>query len=156
MNIRLGDGTARFSHVYSENVAHAHLLAMDNLFPGSTVAGQCYFIADHKPDLNLFDFMEPLLVALGYAPPRRSLPYRLAYLLAALSEFFAPHATFNRFSVVQTCVDHTFVFDKAARDFGYEPIVSRDEAFRRTLAWARGTLAAPAATAERSPEGRLR
>ncbi|HUX22225.1 MAG TPA: NAD-dependent epimerase/dehydratase family protein, partial [Spirochaetia bacterium] len=156
MNLRLGDGRARFSHVYSENVAHAHLLAMDNLFPGSSVAGQCYFIADHKPDLNLFDFMEPLLRALGYEPPKRSIPYRLAYLLASLSEFFAPRSTFNRFSVVQTCVDHTFVFDKAARDFGYGPVISRDEAFRRTLAWAREELAAQAGADEPSLEGRLR
>jgi nucleoside-diphosphate-sugar epimerase len=41
--IRLGDGSARFSHVYSENVAHAHMLAAAHLFPGSKVAGQAYF-----------------------------------------------------------------------------------------------------------------
>lgn len=149
-NVRLGDGTARFSHVYSENVAHAHLLAMDNLFPGSHVAGECYFIADHKPDLNLFDFMEPLLEALGLEPPKRTIPYRLAYAMATLSELFSPKSKFNRFSVIQTCIDHTFVFDKAARDFDYEPIVSREEAFRRTLEWAREELAAaPLGAAER-------
>lgn len=151
-NLRLGDGTARFSHVYSENVAHAHLLAMEKLFPGSPVAGQCYFIADYKPDLNLFDFMEPLLEELGYAPPRRTISYRLAYFLASLSELFAPRAPFNRFSVIQTCVDHTFVFDKATRDFGYEPIVSREEAFKRTIAWAREKLAAAAPPPERDGE----
>ncbi|MBA7650283.1 hypothetical protein ES703_58086 [subsurface metagenome] len=38
MNIRLGDGSARFSHVYSENAARAHILAAKHLKPGSYVA----------------------------------------------------------------------------------------------------------------------
>lgn len=136
-NVRLGDGSARFSHVYSENVAHAHILAAENLFPGSPVAGEIYFVTDHKPDLNLFDFMEPFLEALGCKPPKLRIPYRLAYLLALLSELFAPKSPFNRFSVIQTCIDHTFVSEKARRDLGYEPIVSTEEAFRRTLLWAK-------------------
>ncbi len=136
-NVRLGDGSARFSHVYSGNVAHAHILAAENLFPGSPLAGQCYFVTDHKPDLNLFDFMGPFLESLGYTPPRRSIPYAIAYLLAMLSELFSPKAPFNRFSVIQTCIDHTFVSERARRDFGYEPIFSTDEAFRRTIRWAK-------------------
>lgn len=141
LNIRLGDGSARFSHVYSEDAAHAHLLAADRLFPGSPVAGQCYFISGHKPDLNLFDFMAPFLEELGYELPRRTIPYRLAYLLATLSELFAPRSNFNRFSVIQTCIEHTFTSRKAKRDFAYEPVVPREEAFERTLAWARAALA---------------
>lgn len=147
-NVRLGDGSARFSHVYSENVAHAHILAAENLYPGSSVAGQCYFVTDHKPDLNLFDFMAPFLEALGYTPPKRSIPYPIAYVLAMLSELFAPQATFNRFSVIQTCIDHTFVSRKARRDFGYEPIVSPEEAFRRTVSWAKEHYHARAREAE--------
>ncbi len=40
VSVRLGGGSARFSHAYSENVAHAHVLAGDRLEPGSAVAGQ--------------------------------------------------------------------------------------------------------------------
>jgi len=135
MSLRLGDGSARFSHAYSENVAHAHVLAADRLFPGSPIAGQCYFICDHYPAENLFDFMEPFLRELGLPVPRRSIPYRLAYALAAAAEVLAPRSNFNRFAVVQTCVDHTFVDAKAARDLGYAPLVSRQEAFRRSVEW---------------------
>jgi sterol-4alpha-carboxylate 3-dehydrogenase (decarboxylating) len=134
-SLRLGDGSARFSHVYSENAAWAHVLAAGALRPGSPVAGQCYFICDYYPAENLFAFIEPFLKALGLPVARRSIPYRLAYPLAAAAELFAPHSNFNRFAVIQTCVDHTFVHRKAARDFGYEPIVSRAEAFRRSIAW---------------------
>jgi len=137
VSLRLGDGSARFSHAYSENVAHAHVLAAERLEPGSPVSGQCYFICDHYPAENLFDFMEPFLRALDLPVPRRSIPYRLAYALAAVAEVAAPHSNFNRFAVIQTCVDHTFVDAKAARELGYRPIVSRDEAFRRSVRWLR-------------------
>ncbi len=135
LNVRLGDGSALFSHVYSENVAHAHLLAAAHLAPGTQVAGQAYFITDHKPDANLFAFLEPFLRELELPPPAFSIPYRPAYLLASLAELVAPKSPFNRFSVVQTCVHHTFVHHKASRDFGYTPVVSRAEAYRRTVDW---------------------
>ena len=135
VSLRLGNGSARFSHAYSENVAHAHVLAGDRLETGSPVAGQCYFICDHYPAENLFDFMAPFLRALGLPVPRRSIPYRLAYALATVAEIVAPYSNLNRFAVIQTCVDHTFVDRKAARDLGYRPIVSREEAFRRSVEW---------------------
>jgi nucleoside-diphosphate-sugar epimerase len=132
--LRLGDGSACFSHAYSENVAHAHLLAAEHLFPGSKPAGQTYFIGDHYPAHNFFDFMDPYLQALDLPVPRRRIPYPVAYALASVAERLAPRSNFNRFAVVQTCVDHTYSDDKAERDFGYVPIVSAEEAFRRTVA----------------------
>jgi nucleoside-diphosphate-sugar epimerase len=137
VSLRLGDGSARFSHVYSENAAHAHLQAARHLRPGAPAAGQSYFVCDHYPADNLFDFMEPFLEALELPVPRRTIPYRLAYALACAAEIVAPFSNFNRFAVVQTCVDHTFRDDKAARELGYRPIVSRQEAFQRSLAWLR-------------------
>jgi nucleoside-diphosphate-sugar epimerase len=137
VSLRLGNGSARFSHAYSENVAHAHVLAARHLWPGSVAAGKAYFICDHFPAENLFDFMAPYLKALDLPVPRRSIPYPLAYVLAAVAEVVAPQSNFNRFAVIQTCVDHTFVHNNAMRDLGYHPIVSREEAFRRSLEWLR-------------------
>jgi sterol-4alpha-carboxylate 3-dehydrogenase (decarboxylating) len=134
LNIRLGNGSAKFSHVYSENVAHAHVLAAEHLHPGSRMAGQAYFVTDHEPE-NLFDFMAPFLAELGFPPARLRIPYSLAYPLAWVSERVSPKSNFNRFAVIQTCVDHTFSHAKATKDFGYHPIVSKEEAFRRTLEW---------------------
>ena len=73
--LRLGSGSARFSHAYSENVAHAHVLAAYHLFPGSNAAGNAYFIGDHYPAENFFDFMQPFLEALDLpdAAPQHSL-----------------------------------------------------------------------------------
>jgi nucleoside-diphosphate-sugar epimerase len=135
--VRLGDGSASFSHVYSENAAFAHVLAARRLAPGTPVAGQAYFIADHYPARNLFDFMEPFLLELDLPLPRYGIPYPAAMALATLAEILAPRSNFCRFAVIQTCVDHTFVDGKAARDLGYWPIISREEAFRRTVDWLR-------------------
>jgi nucleoside-diphosphate-sugar epimerase len=135
VSLRLGNGSARFSHAFSENVAHAHILAARHVHPGSAAAGQAYFIGDHYPADNLFDFMAPYLRALSLPVPRRSIPYPLAYALAAIAEIVAPYSNFNRFAVIQTCVDHTFVHTKAERDLEYRPVISREEAFDRSLAW---------------------
>jgi nucleoside-diphosphate-sugar epimerase len=137
VSLRLGDGSARFSHAYSENVAHAHVLAARSLAPGSVSAGQSYFVCDHFPAENLFDFMAPFLRELGLPVPRRAIPYRLAWVLAAAAEIFAPHSNFNRFAVVQTCVDHTFSDGRARRELGYLPVVSREDAFARSIEWLR-------------------
>ena len=135
--LRVGSGKARFTHVYSENAAHVHLLAAQRLFPGSLVAGETYFVGDHYPATNLFDFMEPYLEGLGLPVPRRSIPYPVAYGAACVAELVAPRSNLTRFSVVQTCVDHTYRHDKAVRELDYTPIVSHDEAFRRTLEYWR-------------------
>jgi len=132
--VRLGSGKACFSHVYSENAAHAHICAAAHLFPGSRAAGQPYFIGDHYPAGNFFDFMEPFLEALDLPVPRRRIPYPVAYGLARVAEMVAPRSNFNRFAVVQTCVDHTYRHDRAVRELGYVPPVSREEAFARTIA----------------------
>ena len=133
--IKLGNGTACFSHVYSENAAYAHILAAKHLHSESPVPGEAYFIADHQPANNLFLFMEPFLKALNLPVPSKSIPYKMAYFLAFFAEIFVPKTNFNRFAVIQTCVDHTFISDKAERDFGYRPIVSKKEAFQKTVEW---------------------
>lgn len=137
---KLGNGTAKFSHVYSENVAHANVLAAKHLVKDSPVAGNYYFITDHYPAENLFDFMEPFLVGLGLEPPKISISYHIAYILGWINEKIDPGSNFNRFAVIQTCIDHTFNHKKAKRDFGYTPIVSKEEAFDRTLDWFRSYI----------------
>ena len=61
----------------------------------------------------------------------------MAYALAYVAEVVAPRSNLDRFAVVQTCVDHTYRHDRAVRDFGYRPIVTAEEAFRRSLAYLR-------------------
>lgn len=134
LNIRLGNGKAQFSHVFSGNAAHAHIMAAEHLEPNSPVAGQIYFVTDHDTG-NLFEFMNPFLEQLGIHKPGVSIPYGVANALASVVEKFSKTSNFNRFSVYSTCVDSTFVHDKATRDFGYQPRFSAEEAFNITLEW---------------------
>ena len=145
---RMGDGRAAFQHVYVGNVAHAHALAMHALVaPDSKVGGQTYFVTDDSPAVHFFDFMEPILNELGYAlPPKsRSVPYSVMWAIGALLEgvalasrpFYRFAPTLTRSSVRFVCPDHTFVGEKARRDFDYEPIYAEADAIKRTVAWFR-------------------
>lgn len=139
---RIGDGRARFNHLFMDNAAHAHLLAADALTRESAVAGQVYFITDHEPG-NFFDFFPPYLDALGISYRVRTLPYALmrsaAGVTGALSRLRPDgEVMLSRYAVEATCRDFWFNSKKAARDFGYQPIVSADEAFEKTAAWLKG------------------
>jgi nucleoside-diphosphate-sugar epimerase len=85
--------------------------------------------------------MEPYLEALKLPGTKRSIPYPVAYAVACVAELVAPRSNLTRFSVIQTCIDHTYRHDKSERDLGYRPIVSHEEAFRRTLDYWKRKLA---------------
>jgi nucleoside-diphosphate-sugar epimerase len=138
--VRLGDGRARFNHVYVSNAAHAHVLAAEALAIDSPAAGQCYFITDY-PASNFYDFFIPYLQALNYSTQLRRIPYVLAYALAVVFEAAARSGDqpplITRYVVASTCRDFSFTHAKATRDFGYEPIVPFEQAQTETIAWLR-------------------
>ncbi|HYF64401.1 MAG TPA: NAD-dependent epimerase/dehydratase family protein [Herpetosiphonaceae bacterium] len=139
---RLGSGEARFSHVYVENAANAHVMAERHLTADGALGGQAYFIVDPQPG-NFFLFLRPIVEALGLRMAERPIPYRLIYLLALASEAWhrvrraKQPPSLTRYTVTSTCLDFWFTGEKAASDFGYRPLVGNDEAQRRTIAWAR-------------------
>jgi len=139
--MRIGDGHARFNHVYVTNAAYAHVLAAQALSLDSPVAGQCYFITDYAAT-NFFEFMRPFLAALGYSWPTKSMPYAVAYALASVTEAAArlgigqPSASaLTRYVVASTGRDFNFTHAKATRDFGYEPSVPLEQAIAETIEW---------------------
>jgi nucleoside-diphosphate-sugar epimerase len=143
---RPGNGSARFQHVYVGNVAHAHLLAMRRILePGASIGGEAWFVTDDTPAVNFFEFMEPILEALGHAlPPRsRRIPYPVMLSLGAAMEaaallcrpFVRMQPTLTRSSVRFVCHTHTFDGRKAVRQLGYAPAYKEDEALARTIAW---------------------
>lgn len=137
---RLGDGSARISNVFVDNCAYAHILAAEKLEAGSPVAGQCYFITDHEPR-NFFDFVyDDVCSRLGYKVSNKRIPHWIARIIARLSEWWAKAKRSEKapmltnYVVAATCHDFCFTHVKATRDFGYEPIVGKEEAIERTLA----------------------
>ena len=147
MLFRIGDGSAKFQHVYVGNVAHALLMAARDLLEGEAAsAGKAYFVTDF-PAANFFEYLEPIITGAGYKmhPKAWSLPrdpmYGLGWLVEKVSALVSPvfpfTPTVSRFSVNFLCVDFTFKTDKAKRDFGYEPVYSEREAITRTTRWFR-------------------
>jgi sterol-4alpha-carboxylate 3-dehydrogenase (decarboxylating) len=143
---RLGNGTALFSHVYVDNVAYAHILAAENLEKGSPLEGQYYFITDHEAT-NFFDFVyDDICKKLGYEIPSKRIPYWMAKTVAMVTEWWATITKpdkpplLTNYVVAATCKHCSFNHEKATGDFGYQPIVSREEAIRKTVEdlYARG------------------
>ncbi len=136
----MGDGSARFDHVYIANMVEAHLCAARALQPGSPVSGEAYFINDHNTG-NFYEFLTPFLSALGFNVPSQRMPTSLAYGLAVTLETLScvglgpSTPLLTRYVVLSTCRDFYFNSRKAERDFGYQPVTSEEQAFAETLAW---------------------
>lgn len=141
---------------YISNLTDAVVAAEEGLVAGSPVCGQAYFITNGEP-MAFFDFIEKLIVELGYPRITGTVPYWLAYAVAALAEAFdtLKGGTLNsedglsRFSVRYMVTHHYFNIAKAQRDLGWQPKVSLDEGIRLTvqelLRRDPGIAAAPAA-----------
>lgn len=137
----LGDGSARFDIVYVDNVAHAHLLAAARLADGSAmdrVGGQAFFATENNAP-NYFEFIRPYADARNIKMPRRRLSYRMLSVVASGMELahrlFGIDPPFHRFHLYVIGQDFFFTGAKAERDLGYTPLVSPEEAQRRTVAW---------------------
>lgn len=143
--VRIGNGQAKTQHVYVGNIAHAHLQAASALINGNeNIAGQIYFITDSEGS-NFFKFFDKVVEGIGYTikPKNLWIPRPVAYAMAAVSEFLAwlarpvkfYHPKLSRFAVTYTCTEYTFSYDKAKRDFNFEPKYSHEEAVARTISY---------------------
>ena len=125
---------------YVSNLVDAVVAAEEKLVEGSPVCGQAYFVTNGEP-MAFFDFVEKIIVQLGYPPIKGKVPYWLAYSVAALMEGIdtLKGGTLNaedgvtRFAVRYMVTHHYYCIDKAFRDFGWKPKVSLEEGIKQTV-----------------------
>ncbi len=135
---RVGDGRNLVSVSYVENVADAHILALDRLEPGSPAAGQAYFINEPEP-VNCWDFINRIVTGAGLPAITKSVPFKIAYAAGWVFEKAFDILGRNddppltRFLATQLATSHWFKIDKARRDLGWEPATSLDEGIQRLL-----------------------
>lgn len=141
LKYKVGPGTHLSDFTYISNLVDALLSAAERLSPGSPVAGEAYFVTNAEP-MAFFDFVGHVLQGLELPSPTRSVPYALAYTVAAIAETWDTlkggtlHAEdgLSRFAVRYLCTHHYFDIAKARRDLAYQPRVSLEEGIARTVA----------------------
>jgi len=142
---QIGAGLNRVDIAYIDNAAHAHVLAADELAGQGRCAGKAYFIGDAEP-VRLWDWLNGVLQRLGVPPVRRRLPLGTAWALALCMEVthrvfpFLGEPLLTRFTVSQLAHSHWFRHERAAADFGYQPVVGPEEALDRLVEWGRVAL----------------
>jgi 2-alkyl-3-oxoalkanoate reductase len=125
---------------YVDNIAHAHLLAADNLENSGAVAGKAYFISQGEP-VNLWAWINELFDRIGISKVKRKVPFLIAYMVGGILETtykmfcLKNEPRMTRFVAEQLAKSHYFSIDKARSDFGYLPIVSTEEGMKRLLLW---------------------
>lgn len=140
LKLAVGRGDWLSDFTYVDNLIDALLAADDNLGEGGTAVGQAYFITNAEP-MKFFDFVGDVLQELDLPPIKGHVPYRVAYAVAAVKEFFDTlrggdldaDQGISRFAIRYMCTHHYFSVDKAHKELGYTPRVSIQEGIRRTV-----------------------
>jgi nucleoside-diphosphate-sugar epimerase len=137
---RIGNGQNEISMSYVENAAVAHLQAANALSPTSPVAGQAYFINEPQP-VKLWDWVDEILALVDLPPVKKSISATTAYAVGTMLEGaysvfkLSGEPIMTRFVALQMSQSHSYSVEKAQRDFGYAPAISKEEGMRRLQEW---------------------
>lgn len=143
--LAIGDAATLQDTSYVDNLVHGHLLAAEHLTPGGVACGKAYFITDNEPQ-NIFEFIRPLVEALGYRVPRRRLPRGLLMPILRAWEYLhfragLPAPLIGPHELDKISVTHYGSIEDARRDLGYEPLKSTAEGLRECVPYCRELLA---------------
>ena len=137
---RLGSRSCRVDFTYIDNAVEAHVRAALALVQKPELSGQVYFISDDAP-VELWDFINRMLVAAGAPPVERSIPAAVARFAGGILETvyrllpLSGEPRITRFLAEQLSTSHWFDISAAKKDLGYRPVVSVDEGIRRLAQW---------------------
>lgn len=137
---QIGPGSNRVDFTYIDDVARAHLLALDRLRPGAAISGKPYFISQDDP-VSLWGFINRVLQATGISPIERRISPSAAYALGAACEtiyrcFGIRHdPPMTRFLARSLATAHWFRIDAAKRELGYQPETSINEGLQHFADW---------------------
>ena len=137
---RIGDGSNLVDTIYSDNAAHAHLLAEAQLKQKPELSGRVYFVSQDQP-IRLWSMVDHILAAGGKPPVTKSISPFMAYLAGALCEgiykvfHIKSEPPMTRFVAKELATSHWFSIEAAKRDLNYHPLVSTEDGLQRLAAW---------------------
>jgi nucleoside-diphosphate-sugar epimerase len=138
--VRVGDGKNLVDTIYIDNAADAHILAADRLEENHKLSGNVYFISQGEP-VPLWDMVNDILRVAGFAPVKRSISRRTAWVIGAMLEAcyklfkLSGEPQMTRFVAEELATAHWFDISAAKRDLGYVPRVSTKQGIRRLEKW---------------------
>lgn len=131
---RVGNGQNKVDMIYVDNAAAGHLQAADALTKDSPVGGKAYFLSDGDP-IPMWTWINEVLEIAGVSRIKRSVSFKTAYNAGFVLEKFYEmmgwwdsEPVMTRFLACQLATDHYYNISAAKRDFGYQPIVSYEQA----------------------------
>lgn len=130
----IGSGNNLYDFTYVENVAQAHVLAVENLLSTRTAAGEAILISNDQP-ITFRDFMLAIWAHWDHTPPFEVvIPARLAWAVGAVCEavgwMTGTRTTLCRGSVKDAIGTRYCSQEKAQRLLGYHPKVDLWEGLR--------------------------
>ncbi len=129
-------GRSEISPSHVDNVTDAIMLAALK----EDVSGESFLVADDR-NLTVGEFTRKMVEAAGLPAPTKSIPYGLAFALAAVVEkyhelpFIKKPPSMTRYGVAIMGLNFTFSCEKARQMLGYRPTVSIDEGMRGLSDW---------------------
>ncbi|XP_055964701.1 sterol-4-alpha-carboxylate 3-dehydrogenase, decarboxylating [Sorex fumeus] len=140
MKFVIGNGQNLVDFTFVENVVHGHILAAERLSQDVTLGGKAYHITNDEP-IPFWAFLSRILTGLNYDAPKYHIPYWMAYYLALLlsllvlliSPVVQLRPTFTPMRVALAGTFHYYSCERAKKAMGYRPVVTLDEAVRRTV-----------------------
>ena len=138
--VRVGDGKNLVDTIYIDNAVDAHILAADRLEENHKLSGNVYFISQGEP-VPLWDMVNDILKAAGFAPVKRSISRRMAWVIGAMLEAcyklfkLSGEPQMTRFVAEELATAHWFDISAAKKDLGYIPRVSTEEGIRLLEDW---------------------
>jgi nucleoside-diphosphate-sugar epimerase len=150
--VYVGRGYNKQTCVYAGDAAEACVLAATQ----DAGAGQAFNLAAEV--LTQRELFTAIAEEIGVRPPRRGVPFRLAYLYGVLSETIArlsrrkDRPTMTRMSAALIAQDYVLDAARARDQLGWRPQVPIREAVRRSVAWLNERRAA---RADEQPSGRV-
>ena len=137
--IRFGAKENLIDTTYVDNVAQAHLQALDLLTPDAPLAGKAYFLSNDEPRPT-FQMIRDLVNSAGYFPRQITIPIGIAHgLVWAMQTAFKLLPTekeppMTTFVLKQLIKARWFDISAAKNELGYRPEISIDEGLERLRA----------------------